>query len=223
MKKNILILSIFSIAVIFFSCKKEATIDKRPKDIDGNVYDTVIIGTQIWMVQNLKTTRYNDGAFIATNLSNAEWEAAITGAYAIYNNNATNDSIYGKLYNWYAVNTGKLAPTGWHVPTDAEWTTLITFLGGETSAGGLMKATGISLWNTPNTGATNVSGFTGLPAGGRGYTGLFGYIGGYGYFWSSTVTGAGFAWYRNLNYNNSNAYRDNFNKQNGFSVRCVRD
>ncbi|MBK9327803.1 MAG: fibrobacter succinogenes major paralogous domain-containing protein [Sphingobacteriales bacterium] len=134
-------------------------------DIDGNVYNVVKIGNQCWMKENLKTTRYNDGSAIPTGLSNTAWEATTNGAYAIYDNNAANNTTYGKLYNWYAVNTGKLAPAGWHVPTDAEWTTLTTYLGGVRVAGGPMKAT--TLWASPNVGATNSSGFTGLPAGYR--------------------------------------------------------
>jgi uncharacterized protein (TIGR02145 family) len=132
-------------------------------DIDGNVYNTVTIGTQCWMAENLKTTRYNDGTAILTGLSNADWQITTSGAYAIYNNDPANNTTYGKLYNIYAVKTNKLAPAGWHVPTYTEWTTLTTYLGGEAVAGGKMKAT--TLWSSPNTGATNSSGFTGLPAG----------------------------------------------------------
>lgn len=221
MKTNILILSIFSISFIIFSCKKEQ-VDTRPKDIDGNVYDTVVIGTQTWMVQNLKTTKYKDGTTIITNLSNTDWSNTTSGAYTFYNDSIKYKEIYGNLYNWYAVNTGKLAPEGWHVPTDAEWTTLTTYLGGEIIAGDKMKAT--TLWK-PAAGITNtnVSGFTGLPAGNRNYNGLFTNIGGNGYFWSSTEFGTSRAWARLLSYNYSSADRDYGSKENGFSVRCVRD
>ena len=190
-------------------------------DIDGNVYNTVTIGSQCWMAENLKTTRYNDGTAIPTGLSDAAWEATTSGAYAIYDNNANNNTIYGKLYNWYAVNTGKLAPAGWHVPTDAEWTTLINFLGGETVAGNKMKAT--TLWRA-YTGITNTnsSGFTGLPAGFRNTSGTFNNIGDDGHFWSSTEYSINYAWYRYLSYSSSNAGRANYNRR-GISVRCVRD
>ncbi len=190
-------------------------------DIDGNVYNTVTIGTQCWMKENLKTTRYNDGTAIPTGLSDAAWQNTTSGAYAIYDNNAANNTTYGKLYNWYAVNTGKLAPAGWHVPTDAEWSTLTNYLGGVVVASGAMKAT--TLWNSPNTGATNSSGFTGLPAGFRSINGAFNNIGYFGSFWSSTEYDAYYAWYRYLFYSSSFAYRGYLDKRNGFSVRCVRD
>ena len=221
MKTKIIILTVFSITAFIFSCKKEE-VDTRPKDIDGNVYDTVKIGTQIWMIQNLKTTRYKDGTPIITNLNNTDWGNNRTGAYAVYDNNATNDSIYGKLYNWQAVHTGKLAPNGWHVPNQAEWTTLITYLGGQSVAGDKMKAT--TLW-TPFFGITNTnsSGFSGLPAGFRNVIGPYDNIGFFGYFWSSTETGTSSASYCNLNYNRSDAELVATNKGNGLSVRCVRD
>ncbi len=223
-KTNAFTVSLLIMAVFIFfagSCKKEENDLSTVTDIDGNVYDTVVIGTQTWMVQNLKTTRYNDGTSIPTGLNDAAWEATTIGAYAIYDNIAANNSTYGKLYNWYAVNTGKLAPAGWHIPTDAEWTVLTDFLGCAAVAGGNMKsATG---WQAPNTGATNSSGFAGLPAGYRYYNGTFDVIGYYGIFWSSTENFTNNAWYRSLSYSSSDAYRNNYNKAYGYSVRCVRD
>lgn len=188
-------------------------------DIEGNVYNTIEIGTQTWMVENLRTTRYNDGTAISTGLSNVDWQSTSSGAYANYNNNV--DDTYGKLYNWYAVNTGKLAPTGWHVPTDAEWTTLTSYLGGESVAGGAMKAT--TLWDSPNTNATNSSGFTGLPAGVRFDFGFYDGIGKYVDFWSSTEYDTGDASILYLNYSNSNGGRGHNKKEYGFSVRCVKN
>lgn len=136
-------------------------------DIDGNVYNTVTIGTQVWMKENLKTTRYRNGNTIPTNLSDAQWHSTTTGAYSIYNNDPNNNNKYGKLYNWYAASDSRnIAPVGWHVPTAAEWETLINYLGGASVAGGKLKAVS-ALWNSPNTGATNSSGFTGLPSGFR--------------------------------------------------------
>jgi uncharacterized protein (TIGR02145 family) len=136
-------------------------------DIDGNIYHTVTIGTQVWMVENLKTTKYRNGDPIPNVTGNA-WAALTTGAYCWYNNDAaTYKATYGALYNWYAVaDSRNIAPTGWHVPTDAEWTTLTTFLGGESVAGGKLKETGTNHWTSPNTGATNETGFTALPGGG---------------------------------------------------------
>eukprot|EP00825_Cyclidium_porcatum_P010076 TRINITY_DN15162_c0_g1_i1.p1 TRINITY_DN15162_c0_g1~~TRINITY_DN15162_c0_g1_i1.p1 ORF type:complete len:564 (+),score=55.59 TRINITY_DN15162_c0_g1_i1:400-2091(+) len=132
-------------------------------DYDGNVYDTIHIGTQIWMKQNLKTTHYKNGTAITyPGANNTAWQNNTNGAYAWYNNNeATYKNTYGALYNWYAVNTGMLCPTGWHVPTDAEWTTLTTYLGGEFIAGTKLKAT--TLWESPHTIATNETGFTAFP------------------------------------------------------------
>jgi len=191
-------------------------------DIDGNTYTSIIINGQEWMQQNLAVTKYRNGDPIPTGLSNTTWQNTTSGAYAIYNNDAANNTLYGKLYNWYAVNDSRgLCPTGWHVPSDGEWTTLETNLGGSSVAGGKMKAT--SGWNSPNTGATNESGFTALPGGYRGYDGTYGDVGSYGHWWSSTVDGLTSAWYRILHYNGSNVNRLLNDKQFGFSVRCVRD
>lgn len=151
-------------------------------DIDGNVYQTVTIGTQVWMKENLKTTRYKDGTAIPNVTDNMQWDNLSSGAYCIYDNNAANNTTYGKLYNWYAVNTGKLAPAGWHVPTDAEWTTLTDYLGGDDIAGDKMRDTTFTLWEYyDGFTSTNSSGFTALPAGFRNsssagsssYAGLF--------------------------------------------------
>jgi uncharacterized protein (TIGR02145 family) len=129
-------------------------------DADGNVYQTVTIGAQVWMAENLRTTKYNDGTPIPNVSLAADWNALTTGAYSDYNNDPANATDYGRIYNWYAINTGKLAPAGWHVPTAAEWATLVTTLGGEGTAGGPAKETGTAHWNAPNTGATNTSGFS---------------------------------------------------------------
>jgi uncharacterized protein (TIGR02145 family) len=192
-------------------------------DVDGNSYNTVTIGSQVWMAENLKTTKYRNGDPIATNLSNTAWGAATTGAYAIYNNDAANNTTYGKLYNWFAVTDSRnLCPVGWHVPTDAEWTTLENYLGGTVIAGGKLKSTS-TLWSAPNTEATNESGFSGLPGGLRGSNGAYGNVGYYGCWWSSTVYSTTGAWYRVLYYSNGNSSRNYNFKQTGFSVRCLRD
>jgi len=192
-------------------------------DIDGNAYNPVIIGTQIWMKTNLKTTRYRDGSTIPTGLDEFAWEATTSGATAIYDNNATNNATYGKLYNFYAVADPRgLCPTGWHVPSDAEWTTLENFLGGASIAGGKLKAVS-SLWTSPNTGPTDESGFSALPGGFRNSLGSNVAIGDVGGWWSSTEFSAGDAWARGLNYLYGGSLRESGNKQNGFSVRCLRD
>jgi uncharacterized protein (TIGR02145 family) len=193
----------------------------------------VTIGTQIWSSANLDVTTYRDGTPIPQVTDPTAWANLTTGAWCYYNNDPANGTIYGKLYNWYAVagihdndpNTPNkiLAPQGWHVPSDAEWTTLTTFLGGESVAGGKMKSTGTSLWLSPNTAATNESGFTGLPGGYRRFNGTFDGIGTSGNWWSSLETGTTTAWARNLNYGNGVANRANDGKLYGFSVSCLRD
>ena len=192
-------------------------------DIDGNVYKTVKIGNQIWMAENLKTSRYNNGTAIPNVMDYNEWKNLKTGAYCYYDNFYSNNEIYGKLYNWYAVNTGKLAPEGWHVPSDKEWKELVDYLGGENIAGTGSKMKVINYWNTPNYGATNSSGFTGLPAGERNYTGIFSSIGKLCHFWSSTEVDTSNAWTRRLSYYYSNASRVSIYKKLGFSVRCIKD
>jgi uncharacterized protein (TIGR02145 family) len=191
-------------------------------DVDGNVYTAVSIGTQVWMKENLKVSKYRNGDPIPTNLTNAEWYASTTsGACAVYNNDAANNTTYGKLYNWYAVvDSRNLCPTGWHVPTDAEWTTLENYLGGTSVAGGKLKSTS-SLWASPNTGATNESGFSGLPGGNRSGTGTYLNIGNYGYWWSST--GGAVVWCRDLRYSSGTSTRNNLEERRGLSVRCLRD
>ena len=193
-------------------------------DNDGNTYKTIQIGTQTWMAENLKTTKYNDGTVIPLVTDGTAWAALSTPGYCWYSNDAaTYKATYGALYNWYTVNTGKLCPTGWHVPTDAEWTTLTTYLGGESNAGGKLKESGTIHWLSPNTGANNSSGFTTLPGGYRNYNGSFLGIGGDGYWWSSTEYATYIAWYRYMYYYLSNVYRSDFYKLGGFSVRCLKD
>ena len=194
---------------------------------------SVTIGTQVWTTINLDVTTYSDGTAIPQVTDPTAWAALTTGAWCYYNNESANGTTYGKLYNWYAVagihdtdfNTPNkiLAPTGYHIPSVTEWTTLTTYLGGETVAGGKMKATGTSLWDTPNTDATNSSGFTGLPGGFRFTNGTFFDVGINGYWWSSSEVDASKAWFSVLVYYNGNAYGGNFDKPNGFSVRCLKD
>jgi uncharacterized protein (TIGR02145 family) len=197
-------------------------------DIDGNVYKTVKIGTQWWMAENLKTTKFNDSSAIPLVTVGAEWRTLSSPGYCWYKNDTTKKNTYGGLYNWYAVNTGKLAPTGWHVPTDAEWTILTTYLGGGPVAGGKMKSTGTiedgtGLWNSPNTGATNESGFTAVPAGHRSGEGTFHHIGTDGIWWSSSEYNTMFELTRVMLNGHSNVYTNFFYGTYGFSVRCVRD
>lgn len=194
-------------------------------DIDGNTYRTIKIGSQTWMMENLKTTRYNDGASILTNLDNAAWDATTEGAFAIHSNNPLNTAIYGYLYNWYAVDTGKLAPAGWHVPTQADWNTLFDYLGGKAIAGGKLKQAGVFYWNEPNLGASNQSGFTALPGGWRGYDGPFAGLKAVCNFWSSNSANATNAFGCNLDATKESVDFDwPYNpKKSGYSIRCVKD
>jgi uncharacterized protein (TIGR02145 family) len=198
-------------------------------DQEGNTYKTIVIGTQEWMAENLNTSIYRNGDAIPTNLDNAAWQNTTSGAWAYYNNDASYACPYGKLYNWYTcVDSRQLCPTGWHVPTDAEWTVLTDYLGGEIVSGGKMKTTGTieaatGLWYSPNAEATNSSGFSGAPGGFRYDLGVYYFDEGDGLWWSSSESGADYAWYRGLYYNDGSATRDYNHEQNGFSVRCLRD
>ncbi len=201
----------------------------------------VTIGTQIWSITNLDVTTYRDGTPIPQVTDPTQWANLTTGAWCYYNNDPVNGAIYCKLYNWYAVagihdndpNTPNkvLAPTGWHVPTDSEWNILINYLdpnsngGGSIPniAGGAMKSTGTTFWQSPNTDATNSSGFTGLPGGYRNSSSIFTNITSWGYWWSSSELTTISARGRALTYGVGDAYMTNSNKITGFSVRCVKD
>jgi uncharacterized protein (TIGR02145 family) len=193
-------------------------------DQDGNTYRTVQIGTQVWMAENLKTTKYRNGVSIAHITDNQQWVSDTNGAYCSYSNNIINDCPYGKLYNFYAVvNTNNICPTGWHVPTESEWLTLTNFLGGSTVAGGKMKVSSSTYWDAPNTGATNQSGFSALPAGIRaGNDGSFGNNKGYTYIWSTTQSG-GNAKFNYMAFDYAEAPMFTYPKGYGFSVRCIKD
>jgi uncharacterized protein (TIGR02145 family) len=196
------------------------------KDADGNVYTSVTIGTQVWMIENLKTTKYNDGTAIPNITDKTDWDALITPGYCWYNNNAsTYKATYGAMYNWYAVtvNTGKLCPVGWHVPTHVEWQILETYLGGSSVAGSKLKESGITHWKSPNTGATNETGFTALPGGRRTSTYGFDAIEVYGNWWSSTPSSDVDAFARIMRYDNSSFSMWFSFKFHGLSVRCLKD
>ena len=211
------------------------------KDLDGNVYNTVTIGAQVWMKENLKTTKYNDGTAIPNIKVDSTWASLTTGAYCDYLNIPNNSTTYGKLYNWYVIdnntaskvssNGGKnVCPTGWHVPTDLEWVTLETYLGGDTIAGSKLKETGTTHWIGPNWVSTNESGFTALPGGFRYYYGAFSRMWDEGawwstteFLWSPTEKNTTLAFFRVVHYNNDKVSKENGGKNNGFSVRCLKD
>jgi uncharacterized protein (TIGR02145 family) len=204
-------------------------------DIDGNTYQSVTNCELTFTKTNLNVSKYSDGTLIPKVTDPTAWAALTTGAWCDYNNTTDNGTTYGKLYNWYAVAgiydaasaanpalRKKLAPAGWHVPTDAEWTQLTDCLGGESVAGGKMKLTS-TLWQSSNTAAINTSGFSGLPGGARGSNGTFGIIGNFGYWWSSSEGSTTNAGFRALSYGNGSVVKDNINKGYGYSVRCVKD
>jgi uncharacterized protein (TIGR02145 family) len=186
-------------------------------DQEGNLYKTITIGSQTWMAENLRTTLYNDGTIIPNVIRNSEWISLKTGAYCNYNK----IDIYGRLYNGYAVNTGKLCPIGWHVPTDEEWTILTTYLGGVRPAYNKLKEAGTTHWKSDNSDASNETGFTALPGGSRNSDGSCGGTGYYGFWWSATA-GIYTASFRFIDVEGFVKTGD-CDKMLGFSVRCVKD
>jgi uncharacterized protein (TIGR02145 family) len=195
-------------------------------DIDGNEYKTIQIGTQTWMAENLRTTKYNDGTAITYITDSIDWIKVNPGGYcaSFHTTDPVYIATYGMLYNWFAVNTGKLAPKGWHVPTVEEWQTLKTYLGGENIAGGKMKETGMTHWETYNTGADNSSGFTALPSKRRdGYSGTFRTQFHDGFFWASNEASLIRAFQCNVGYDSNLAYTGDATKNAGLTVRCIKD
>ena len=196
-------------------------------DINGNIYKTVLIGRQLWTAENLRTANYNNGDPILGIIDNNSWLEQSSGAWSNYNNNNSNDSLYGKLYNWYTTTDPRgLCPTGWHVPTYFEWGTLAVYLGGpnNVNAGAKMKSVGTQYWISPNAGATNESGFSGLPGGIRiSPIGAFAHIGMVGYHWCTSETMNGGSWAWELHSSTMGLGMTTYNKQNGCSVRCLKD
>lgn len=197
---------------------------KLVKDIDGNFYHTITIGTQDWMAENLKVTHYNDGTIIPLVLDEGEWSLLTKGAYCVPEKNSKSyQNTFGVLYNFYTViNNRNLCPDGWRMPTTSEWETLINYLGGVEIAGGQMKKIDSNLWKVLIKNANNNSGFSAIPAGGRGRLGSIGDIGNYATWWSSTSADSIFAWHWGL-YPDKNEIRFNpGHKTSGFSVRCIK-
>ncbi len=230
MKKRQQISTILLVAalllIISSGCKKN---DEEPlviKDGDGNVYTSVTIGNQVWLKQNLKTTKFNDETTIPLVTGNTDWNSLSAPGYCWYNNDeATYKSDYGALYNWYAVSTGKLCPKGWHVATNDEIDILVDFLGDYNTAGGKLKEKGTTHWNSPNEGATDDYGFSFLPGGYRNYTGTFSEIRINGVWWNITEDAGHDMGYINILYKDFARIAENseVNKKNGYSVRCLKD
>ena len=219
---NIALMLLF-IVVFVSGCRKaeDPEIPLKVTDVDGNVNDVVIIGKQGWMKENLKVTHYSDGSVIPNVTGTTEWASLTSGAWSEYNNSASTGTTYGKLYNGFAVETGKLCPAGWRVPTDDDWTELMDFLGGQSIAGGQLKQAGTSLWKTPNEGATNSSGFTALPAGFRGPTGLFYQNAEVAIWWSSSSEANKLPYWITVFSNPFLARNFPVTKVNGMTIRCI--
>lgn len=203
---------------ILLSCKNDDEKDLHTvKDVDGNTYNTIQIGGQLWMVENLKTTKYNDGSPIPLVTDSAAWASLDGPGYTIYNNTTNIDTIntYGRLYNGYAAYTGKLCPKGWRVPTESDWSILIDYLGGESVAGGKLKESGTAYWSEGNM-ADNSSGFTALPGGNRGANAKFFNMGSNAYYWSQTL---GFY----TNSGGTGIYSMGFSSNFGLSVCCIKE
>ena len=199
------------------------------KDVDGNTYKTVTIGTQIWMAENLKTSKYNDGTDIPNVTIAKQWTELTTGAWCNYNNSDSLGKIYGKLYNWYATNpttngNKNVCPSGWHLPNNTEWNSLIEFLGGKNIAGSKLKEIGVLKWNTPNYESNNISLFSALPIGARDYyNGEFVNLGINGYFWSSDESKSTDAWFLYLENKSNSSYLKSDDKPLGISIRCMKN
>ncbi len=220
--------------MIFTGCTKEnpdnkpddkSTIPATITDMDGNTYKTVKIGSQVWMRENLRTTKYNDGSSIPLIVDSVIWTNRTHPAYCWYSNDIANKIPYGALYNWFAIDSGKICPVGWRVPSNDDWNKLITSAGGSVHGGDQLKEQGIIHWGSLNSTATNTSGFTALPAGYRhGDDGTFLNKGNYGVWWSSNDYGLKqFGWATSL-YSQFSSIEVNFYRSNyGYSVRCIME
>ena len=223
--------SLMIMGMLFFlltSCSKKDTTPTplTVTDMDGNIYQTVTIGSQIWMAENLKTTKFNDGSPIPFVPDSSLWGSLTSPGFCYYYNNpGVYKAAYGAMYNWYAVNSGKLAPTGWHVPTKDEWTLLTNYLGGDSLAGGKMKLNSPYYWYYSNKGATNSSGFTALPGGYRYYmdNSAFFLLGAVGNWWSATQNDNANAFYLSIGTESASSSQGSDNKANGFRIRCIKD
>lgn len=196
-------------------------VENTVTDIDGNVYKTIKIGTQTWMMENLKTTRYNDGTAMTLATDRVAWSSSTSAAYCSYENKKENADTYGYLYNWEAAHNSKIAPAGWHVPSDDEWKVLYNYIGGRREDGAKIQQTGTAYWEV-DTKPSNITLFTALPGGRRTESGVFSSIGWNGMWWTSTRTGGGLAVYYDL-YVKGYIERHETYTSSGFSIRCIKD
>jgi uncharacterized protein (TIGR02145 family) len=226
MKKRISIFTLILLTFAIYStgCRKNEKPSDPLVDIEGNTYKTVKIGNQVWMAENLKTTRLTDGSDIPLTKEDTAWGNLTTPGYCWYNNDPlTFKDTYGAIYNGFTVATGKLCPTGWHVPEKDEWLVLRDFIGDTLKGGGKLKEAGTAHWLSPNKGADNSSGFTALGAGLRYFEGTFASVLSYTSFWSATATPNDDQWYTGLYFNEAAFITDHRNIKHGFSVRCLKD
>jgi uncharacterized protein (TIGR02145 family) len=222
------LMTIGFILILVLNCKKNTEDPNAILDIDGNIYHTVTIGTQVWMIENLKTTRYRNGELIGTSSpATLDISGESSPKYQWpYGGNESNVAAYGRLYTGYAITDSRnIAPIGWHIATDTEWKTMTGYDGYIYAPCSKFIETGTTHWQTPNSGATNESGFTALPGGGRDYNGTFGGVGIYGQWWSYSVTNQYNSWKWEFGYDGGLSYinRNEVSKKYGFSVRCVKD
>jgi uncharacterized protein (TIGR02145 family) len=242
MRRSLLFFITCAILFLQLGCSKEdntdqpASPDNSVRDIDGNRYNTVTIGDQVWMAENLRTTRYRDGRDIPEVTDNGSWTTLDSGAWCHQNNDPGNESLHGRLYNWFAASDEYICPQGWHIPTETEWQTLemelgmpseqLNWVGFERGAdeniGGKLKST--ELWVPPNLGATNETGFNALPIMARFYfNGEFDVMGYVGIWWSSSESSSNNAWERVLNQYSSGIFREGKDKRNGYCLRCLNN
>jgi uncharacterized protein (TIGR02145 family) len=225
---------VFALVLLAFasSCTKETLMEEKSAgliygtmtDQESNTYKTIRIGDQVWMAENLRTTIYSDGTPIPNVTDDQKFHFLSTGAFCNYNNDPENGKTYGRLYNWHAVGSShKLAPEGWHVPTEKDWEQLAKYLGGEKVAGGKLKETGTTHWNAQNIGATNTFGFNALPGGTRAEDGEFSFLGTTGYWWSSTEGNQRSALLRGTGNTVTTLMLQYYYKEYGFSVRLIKD
>jgi uncharacterized protein (TIGR02145 family) len=224
-KKFVTVLNfLLAVILIIAGCTKEEKPPDPVADMEGNSYKTVKIGTQIWMAENLKSTKYNDGTEIALVPLAKAWNDVLTGAYCWYNNDdAQYRDVYGALYNGYTVMQGKLCPSGWHIPSREEWQLLRDFLGDTTKAGGKLKESGTDHWLSPNKGADNSTGFNALGAGIRYFEGTFSSSQSFSGIWSSTESSQSNLWSTSLYYGDASLGINLRSRKYGFSVRCLKD
>jgi len=212
------------LAILVYGCSKEERPPDPVTDIDGNTYKTVRIGTQIFMAENLRTTRFNDGTDIQLIESGDTWRSLTTPAFCWYENDETsNKEKFGALYNAYTIDSAELCPVGWHVPSREEWERLREFLGDTLKGGGKLKEKGTDIWLEPNKGAENSTGFSAAGAGIRYFEGSFTAQSNFNALWSSTMEGTKNEWYLSLYFGDETVKMGYASKNNGFSVRCIKD